>query len=93
MEREIERYLKRRVETTGCRCLKYSNPHEAGFPDRLILLPFGEVVWVELKTTKGRVSPIQQRRHAQLRDMGHEVHIIRTKEEVDNFVSRLRDEI
>lgn len=90
MEREIEKYLKQQAENAGFRCLKYSNSAEAGFPDRIVLLPHRTVVWVEMKTATGRVRPIQAKRHEQLRAMGHEVYVLHCKQDVDQFIANLK---
>lgn len=41
-EKQLEQKLRREINRLGGLCLKYFNPHEAGFPDRLILCPQGK---------------------------------------------------
>ena len=48
-EKDVERKLKKRVESMGCKCLKFESPGFTGVPDRLILLPGGRVAFAELK--------------------------------------------
>ena len=50
-ERVVEQMLKRRVESMvpGAMCLKFVSPGYSGVPDRLILLPGGQVIFAELK--------------------------------------------
>ena len=58
-------------------------------PDRLVLLPGGRVVWVELKRGKlGRLSPMQAYRHGQLRRLGQEVVVVRSAEDIDALFPR-----
>lgn len=45
----------------------------AGIPDLCIPLPEGRVLWIELKTKKGRLSAVQKAMHAEMRDFGQEV--------------------
>lgn len=52
-------------------------PSVAGLPDRLVLLPYGRLIFVELKTNTGRVRPIQTARHNKLRTLGFDVRVIR----------------
>ncbi len=46
-----------------------------GFPDIVVAVSWGPVLFVELKTPKGIISEAQQRVHAQLRAVGHTVII------------------
>ena len=46
----------------------------AGFPD-LVLLRKPELIWVELKSAKGKVTPAQAEMHEMLRGCGQEVYI------------------
>lgn len=51
LESSIERQLKRTVEGLEDKimCLKFESPGMSGVPDRVILLPGGHTVFVELK--------------------------------------------
>lgn len=70
LERDIERKLKKRVEELGCLCLKFESPGFTGVPDRLILMPGGEVMFVELKAPGKTERPRQEYVQKQLRGMG-----------------------
>ena len=60
LERDIERKFKTMVERHGGLCLKWVCPGQTGVPDRIVLLPGGRVLFVELKRPKGgKVSPLQ----------------------------------
>ena len=82
-EKAIEAYLVRKVKDLGGVCLKYSNPGVVGYPDRVVLLPGGFVVWVELKSKGRKPNRVQQLRIDQLRAMGHNVAVVDSKEQVD----------
>ena len=57
-----------------------------GWPDRLVVLPH-VLKFVETKRPKkGRYEPLQKHIHKFLADLGHEVRIIKTKNEVDVFI-------
>ena len=98
-EKAIEAYLVRKVKDLGGVCLKYSNPGVVGYPDRVVLLPGGVVVWVELKSTGKHPEKIQQLRIDQLRDMGHNVAVVDSKDQVDtllsgmNFLAQLENDL
>lgn len=90
-EKAIERYLVARAEMNGLPCLKYSNPNSVGYPDRLIVLPLGAVVWVELKSKGRKPTKIQNLRISRLRAMGHTVEVIDNKADVDRLINMICD--
>jgi hypothetical protein len=92
LEKAVEQRLKRGAESAGCMCIKLA-PTIAGLPDRLVVLPGGRVVWVELKTDTGRVRKVQERMHARLRAKGHDVRILYGTDDVADFLEELDHEI
>lgn len=89
LERDVEAYLGKSVRKLGGRCVKFLPDEENGMPDRLVLLPGGIVVWVELKngeTEKAR--KLQQLQHKRLRDLGQIVCVGQTKAQIDNILDR-----
>ncbi len=60
LEKDIERRLVREVRKRGGWCLKWVCPGWAGVPDRIVLLPGGDIVFVELKRPGGRLGPLQR---------------------------------
>jgi hypothetical protein len=88
-EKVLEPYLVRSMAKVGAVALKYYNPWAAGYPDRLVLMPQGKVVWVELKSRGKTPNRLQLSRHIQLRELGFDVRVIDNKEDID----KLRDEI
>ena len=48
---------------------------KAGVPDLCIPITEGQIVWIELKTQKGRVSKKQQEVIEWLQGLGHEVYV------------------
>lgn len=61
LEKEIEKKLVDVVRGRGGLCLKWVCPGWAGVPDRIILLPGGRVMFVELKRPKGGVISSRQK--------------------------------
>lgn len=89
-EKDIESYLKRRVETdVGGLCLKVVTDVGKGMPDRLVLFPpDGRVVWVEMKRKGGRLSEMQKYQHNKLRKLGAQVEVLWSRDEVDEFIRK-----
>lgn len=83
LESALERRLAARAKISGGWAIKITSPAQAGLPDRLVIKRDGRVVWVELKTPRGRVSAIQAKVHTRLRGLGQDVRVVRTAEECD----------
>ena len=75
LEKAIERRLKREVEKTvlGAACMKWVCPGYSGVPDRIILLPGGKIVFVELKAPGKHERARQEYVHTRLRKLGFDV--------------------
>lgn len=56
-------------------------------PDRLILIPGGYQLFVELKRPGGKPRPDQVAMIEKFRDYGQLVHVIDTKEKVDRLLA------
>jgi len=75
LESSIERQLKRTVEglEDGIMCLKFESPGMSGVPDRIILLPGGHTVFVELKQPGKHERVRQEYVQQKIRDAGFAV--------------------
>ena len=93
-EREIEKYLVEKLKSIGLDCIKFVPDQRPGMPDRVTLLPEGRVLWIETKKPSGgRVSAIQKYQHKVLREAGQRVEIVWTKEQADDLVRELLQEM
>lgn len=92
-EKAIEAYLTRRVREEGGISLKFSSFTQTGYPDRVVMLPYGLTAWVELKS-KGKKKPraLQQVRHDELRAIGQPVYVIDSRPGVDEMLKELTEE-
>lgn len=94
LEKDVESYLKRKVESVGGLCLKLPAVYCEGIPDRLVIFPGGHAVFVELKRPRGGIlSPIQKYQHARLRKVGCRVEVISTKEGIDTLMEEIDNEL
>lgn len=86
MEKQIEKHLVARVKAMGGMAVKFPPLFLAGFPDRIVLLPGGRVVFVELKAPGERPRALQEQVHGKLRRLGFRVEVLDGREAVDNFL-------
>jgi hypothetical protein len=55
-EKEVEKLLHVEITKLGGTTRKWVAPGRAGVPDRIVFLPTGVIKFVELKTTRGKLS-------------------------------------
>lgn len=90
-ERDVESYLVQRLDGIGIPCVKFNPDGKIGMPDRLVLLPGGKVIWVELKTSGGHLEEIQKLQHKRLKEIGHEVRVVWAKADADALVEEIKN--
>ena len=88
-EKALEAYLVRRVQMLGGIALKYSNPNQVGFPDRLVILPEGKTFWCEMKSRGKKARAIQVQRMEQLRRLGQRVFLLDSREGIDKVIDEM----
>ena len=92
LEKVSENRLKAAIENAGGMCIKIL-PSLAGLPDRLAVMPWGDVVWLELKADGGRVRRVQASMHRRLAGLGQDVRVVMGHEGVDNFIKWMEIEL
>lgn len=88
-EKEIETKLKKKIKRIGGLALKFISPGHAGVPDRIVLLPNGNAVFVELKAPGKPLRPLQLKRKKQLENLGFKVYIIDSLQGVSDFLKEV----
>lgn len=91
LESAIEAKLVRGVKAAGGVAYKFVSPGTAGVPDRIVVLPGGRVIFVELKTDTGRLSPGQRVQLDKLRALGAEAVVVRGRAGVQEFLAKCRE--
>jgi hypothetical protein len=89
MEKTIERYLVGEVRKRHGEAIKLPPLFVPGIPDRLVLMPGGVAVFVELKDRGKSPTPLQARVHDRLRSLGFRVEVLDSAFAVDNLVATL----
>lgn len=82
-EREIERALVRAVKKRNGMAFKFVSPGINGVPDRIVLLKSKKIFFVELKRPGGRMRALQEKRKAQLGELGFQVFCIDDINEIE----------
>ena len=90
-EKEIEIYLKNRIEALGGYCRKWVSPGHNGVPDRIILLR-GKAAFVETKAPEKKARKLQAKEMEQINDQGFFAGVIDTREKVDEFIREMLKE-
>ena len=90
LENRIEKRLKAEVEKIGGKSLKFTSPGVAGVPDRIVLLPHGKLIFVELKAPGKTPSPIQKYRAKEYRALGFDVRCIDSVIKIKELMEEVR---
>ena len=86
LEKRIEQRLVQRAKEAGGMAIKWVAPAMAGVPDRIVFLPGGVVIFVELKAP-GKVSTaLQVRIQQMLKNLGADVQVIDSLKAVDDLI-------
>lgn len=88
-EATIEQAFVKGVKKAGGKAWKFVSPGRSGVPDRIVLLPGGKVIFVELKTETGALTPLQIEVHNQLRALGFDVRTLYGRQYVSGFLEEI----
>ena len=84
LEKQVEKYLTKRVRENGGLSYKWISS-VTGVPDRIVFLN-SKCHLVELKTTTGVLSPRQILVFDELGEAGFPVHVLRTYDDIEEFI-------
>lgn len=85
----LERKLIDAVKQIGGRAPKWVSPGSIGVPDRIIILPGGRTVYVEMKATGKPLKPMQVKWASDLRKLGHKVYKIDSLAGIEKFIAEV----
>lgn len=88
-ERNIETYLRDSVKKARGIAYKWVSPGNNGVPDRIVIIPGGRIIFVELKAPGKKPTALQQVQHDKLRALGCDVRVIDSREGVDDLIKEL----
>jgi len=87
-EKQIEHSLVRGIKALGGIAYKFVSPGHAGVPDRILILPGGKVIFVELKRPGGKTTALQDMEITRLKFFGCDAGVVSTPEEVQELLRR-----
>lgn len=90
-EKQIEQKLVKAVKAEGGMCPKLISPGTDGMPDRMVLLPEARIGFVEVKAPGQKPRRLQERRHAQLRDLGFQVSVLDDPERIPEIIAEVKE--
>ena len=89
-ESAIEKAICQHAKDVGILQFKFTSPNRAGVPDRIFLFPNRKVIFMEMKTPKGRLSRLQENEIRIIHKYGHCVYVVDSvkqgKEILDSYL-------
>ena len=89
-EKTIEQKLVQAVRGVGGIAPKFTSPGMDGMPDRLILLPGGNMAFTEMKAPGKQLRPLQVRRKRQLETSGFRVYVIDDPDQIGGVLDAIQ---
>ena len=88
-EKKLEADLVEGCRRRGGMAIKLTSQFHRGLPDRLVLLPFRTVCFVELKSTGEKRTALQEVAARQLENLGLRVFVVDSSEALWEFFMRM----
>ena len=76
LEKDIEKRVCDYAKEKGVLVYKFTSPNRAAVPDRLFIIPFSGMFFIEFKQFGKKATPQQEREHQRLRQAGVTVYVI-----------------
>lgn len=90
-EREIEQKLKKETEKHRGMCFKFLSS-VSGVPDRILLLPGGLVIFVELKKEGEKPRKLQEVQMRKIRELGFRVRVVDSEQGIQELMREIEAE-
>jgi hypothetical protein len=88
LEKESEKRLVTALEGSGAWVVKFTDPRRKGGPDRLVIGdPFDWFFFIEVKTPRGRLAPLQIKYARELSLRCIDVYLIDSPVKVERFLT------
>lgn len=83
---KLEAYLHRKAVALGGTTRKYASLGRKGVCDRLVFLPGGQIILVEVKAPGDRISPLQRHEAEVMGKLGFITRFVRSKQDIDEVL-------
>lgn len=74
-EKQYQTFLIKEYEDLGYYVIKLITTNRNGIPDLLCMKP-NEIIFIEVKSDKGKLTELQKFRHSELRQKGFKVMVL-----------------
>ena len=88
-EKTIEKKLSDEVKKRGGLAPKFTRPGFDGIPDRIVLMPYGRMAFVEVKAPGKAPRPLQEARHRMLRQLGFRFYVLDDESEIGGILDEI----
>ena len=88
-EKTIEKKLADAVKARGGLVPKFTSLGFDGMPDRIVLMPGGRMVFVEVKSPGKAPRPLQEARHRLLRQLGFHVYVLDDESQIGGILDEI----
>lgn len=88
-ETALEKKARLAVERIGGKMPKWTSPGNRGVPDRLVILPNGVTVYVEMKAPGKPLEPLQRKWRKDLLALGHRHYKIDSEADIERFIKEV----
>lgn len=92
-EKQTEQKLVSSVKKLGGICPKFISPGYDGMPDRIVLLPGGQMAFVEVKAPGKTPRPLQSARHELLRHLGFKAYVLDDERQIGGILDALLSDL
>ena len=89
-EKNIEQKLVKKVREIGGLALKFVSPGFDGVPDRLILIAYGKLAFVEVKAPGKKPRPLQVARINKIRSLGFKVYVLDDEKNIQRIIDEVK---
>lgn len=90
-EKQLEEKLVKATEKRGGKAFKFTSCGSAGVPDRLILLPGGDMGFVEVKKPgKGKLSKLQHLQLSRIEDLHFKCYVLDDPEGIELILDDMK---